>query len=67
VPTRSGGAGGNENTPRQRFKSAALVDSHLRRLDRADAGQLLGVRDEVYRSHDAVGDVEDERRDRLAP
>ena len=44
---------------------AVPVDSHLQRLDRADAGQLLGVRDEAYGLHDALGDIEDERRDRL--
>jgi hypothetical protein len=41
---------GEENTPRQWAGSAA----HLRRLDRADAGQLLGVRDEVYGLHEAA-------------
>lgn len=41
--------------------------AHLRRLGRANAGQLLGVRHEVHGLHDAVVDVGGERRDRLAP
>ena len=40
-----------------KFEGAVPVDSHLRRLHRSDAGQLLGVRDKVYGLRDALGDV----------